>query len=247
VSKEITSPTSAQLLRASKPLILDVDDLRFNYGADEVLSDISFCVHESDFIGLIGSNGAGKTTLLEIILGLKKPTSGTVKLGKNVTIGYVPQQRNQYSGAVPISVLEVVTLGSKGDKNIARKALAEVDMAEYQSKRFKELSGGQQQRVFIAKALASQAKLLILDEPATGIDERAQEEFYAILRRLQKLGMTIMMVSHELDVVKKLVNRVMCINGTIVFDGEPQDFNPDEYLSTDYKQKHIMLHHGGKK
>lgn len=235
-------PTSEPLSLANKELLIDVDSLSVRFGAETVIDRISFCIHKGEFIGLIGPNGAGKTTLLKSVLGLLQPTSGKVKKG-SATIGYIPQRGAQYNALVPISVLEVVRLGAGGSKETAMRALQDVHMASVAHKRFNELSGGQQQRIFIAKALAGNTDILMLDEPATGIDERSQAEFYALLQSLHQKGITIVMVSHEVDTVLTLVTRVICINHAILYDGRPQHFEADEYMPSYYKARHLKLHH----
>lgn len=236
-----TSNISAPPSHASKPLV-DVDNLSVVYGSEAALDDVSFCIHQGEFIGLIGPNGAGKTTLLRTVLGLQVPTAGTVHR-EQATIGYVPQRGAQYSGTVPISVLEVVRLGANGSREAAARALARVRMESSADKRFTDLSGGQQQRVSIAKALAGNADVLILDEPAAGIDENSQIEFYDLLKELQAQGVTIVMISHEVDTVLKIVTRVICLNRTILYDGLPEHFEADKYLPRAYQQQHVRLHH----
>lgn len=205
------------------------------------MQDASLCVHDSEFIGLIGPNGAGKTTLLKSMLGLIPINRGTIHKHVN-RIGYVPQRNALYSGVVPMSVLEVVRLGG-GTAEDAQRALRQVRLGHVTNRRFSELSGGQQQRVAIAKALAANADLLILDEPTAGIDERSQSEFYDMLRDLQQKKITIIMVSHEVEVVLKLVTRVICINRSILYDGPPEHFEADIYLPHVYTQQHRKLHH----
>jgi zinc transport system ATP-binding protein len=221
---------------------VDVDNLTVRYGAEIALDRVSFCIHKGEFLGLIGPNGAGKTMLLRTVLGLVAPTTGHVRKSRAV-IGYVPQRGALYNGTVPVSALEVVRLGAKGSKVRAMQALAEVQLVDAAHARFNELSGGQQQRVAIAKALAAQADILILDEPATGIDERAQAAFYDLLRGLHQKGITIVMISHEVDAVLKLVTRVICLNRSILYDGSPQHFEADKYLPKAYKLRHLQLHH----
>jgi zinc transport system ATP-binding protein len=234
-------PTSARPLHANKELLVDVDNVSVKLGAETVIDRVSFCFHKGEFIGLIGPNGAGKTTLLRVVLGLTKPTTGKVRTAGEV-VGYVPQRGALYNAAVPMSVLEVVRLNA-GSRAAALRALEETGMQAVASKRFTELSGGQQQRVSIAKALAGNAELLILDEPTTGIDEQSQSEFYGLLQSLQQKGITIVMVSHEVDTVTKLVTRVICLNRSILYDGPPEHFEADKYLPSAYKAQHLMLHH----
>jgi len=177
------------------------------------------------------------------MLGLQTPTGGTVKRLHNAVIGYVPQRGNLYSGQIPISVLEVVKLGSRGSDEAARQALDAVSMLDMSHKLFTSLSGGQQQRVAIAKALASNPSMLLLDEPTTGIDEASQHEFYKILQSLQDRGLAIIIVSHDIDAVLNLVTRVICLNQTILYDGSPEHFESDKYLPSLYKAQHRLLHH----
>ncbi len=211
-------------------------------GNELVLDRVSMCVHGGEFIGLIGPNGAGKTTLLRAILGLQQITGGNVRRG-SAAYEYIPQRGNLYSGMVPMSVLDVVMLGSRGSRTVALEALQTVRLGGQAVKRFNELSGGQQQRVAIAKALAANADVLILDEPTTGIDEQSQHDFYALLSELRANGVTIIMVSHEVEAVLKLVTRVICINRTVLYDGTPEHFESDKYLPTVYSAQHQKLHH----
>jgi len=223
-------------------MLIDIDNVSIKFGNDFAIQDVSLCVHGGEFIGLIGPNGAGKTTLLRTLLGLTKPTNGTVDTDETV-IAYVPQRGNIYSSQIPISVLEVVTLGSQGDKKQATQALEKVGLANMAQKPFTELSGGQQQRVTIAKALASNPQIIILDEPTTGIDEAAQQAFYGVLKELQKQNITILIVSHDIDVVLNLVTRVICLNRTVVYDGVPENFKIEAYMPSVYNAQHRLLHH----
>lgn len=222
--------------------LLDIDNVTVAFGAERVLQDVSLCVHDGECIGLIGPNGAGKTTLLRVMLRLLQPTTGQVHR-PTVKAGYIPQRNAQYSAIVPISVMEVVQLGAQGSTVQALGALAAAQMQDAAHKRFTELSGGQQQRVAIAKALAAEAKLLILDEPTTGIDERSQAAFYTLLKDLRAQGMTIVMVSHDIDTVLSLVTRVICLNRTVLYDGPPEHFETDKYMPSYYKTRHRQLHH----
>lgn len=237
-----TLQISEKRLHANKRLLLDADNLSVHAGSELILDSVSLCVHAGEFIGVIGPNGAGKTTLLKSILGLIEPAKGSV-LTRQGSYDYVPQRGSLYSAIVPMSVLEVVMLGSRGSQGLAMEALESVRLEQYARKRFNELSGGQQQRVTIAKALAARADVLLLDEPTTGIDEHSQQEFYDILGVLQRKGLTILLVSHEVDVVLKLVTRVICLNRSVLYDGSPEHFEADKYLPQTYKQHHIKLHH----
>lgn len=233
MSNETISRTSEPRSNVANEVQLSVDNVSVSFGAEAVLRDVSFQVRRGEFIGLVGQNGSGKTTLLRAMLGLVKPNSGTIK-NHHAVIGYVPQRGQLYNGIVPISTLEVVKLGSKGDTTKARDALKSVGMGEYERHRFSELSGGQQQRVVIAKALASDANVLMLDEPTTGVDKASQTEFYNLLRHLHKEGRTIIIVSHDVDSILKLVSRVICLNRAVVYDGTPTLFDSKQHLRGDY-------------
>ncbi|HET9411905.1 MAG TPA: metal ABC transporter ATP-binding protein [Candidatus Saccharimonadales bacterium] len=224
-------------------MLIDADNIAVVFNAEPAIEDVSLCVHSGEFIGLIGPNGAGKTTLLKVLLGLQKPTRGTVRMVKKGGIGYIPQRTAMQHNQMPISVAEVVALGSNGNVLKAGNALQAVGLQDLAKKRFSELSGGQQQRVFIAKALAHEPSILVLDEPTTGVDEHSQQEFYHILQSLQSRGMTIIMVSHDVDTVLSLVTRVVCLNRSIVYDGPPEHFETDKYLPNLYTTKHRVLHH----
>jgi zinc transport system ATP-binding protein len=223
-------------------MLIDIDNISVRFGSDLAVQDVSLCVHSGEFIGLIGPNGAGKTTLLRTLLGLIKPTAGTINTDKTV-IAYVPQRGNLYNSQIPVSVLEVVMLGTHGNKQQAIDALTEVNLAGAIHRPFTDLSGGQQQRVIIAKALASEPQIIILDEPTTGIDEAAQSAFYEVLKTLQKQGITIIIVSHDIDAVLNLVTRVICLSRTILYDGPPEDFEADTYMPRLYNAQHRLLHH----
>jgi zinc transport system ATP-binding protein len=212
---------------------LSARDVGVTYGTEAVLNNISFQIRQGEFIGLVGQNGSGKTTLLRVLLGLIEPTEGSAE-SRDAVIGYVPQRGQLYNGIVPMSVLEIVGLGSKGNLTKAHKALKNVGMDEYERRNFSELSGGQQQRVVIAKALASDANVLILDEPTTGVDKASQAEFYNLLRQLHIEGRTIIMVSHDIDSAVKLVSRIICLNHTIIYDGAPAQFNAEHHLHSEH-------------
>ncbi len=227
---------------AHKQLLIDVDNLTVHIGGEVVLDTVSLCVHAGEFIGIVGSNGAGKTTLLRTILGFLRPTTGTISK-QDSRISYIPQNGNMYSSTVPMSVMEVVKLGSVGSTTLALEALAAVGLANIEHRRFTDLSGGQRQRVAIAKALASNPDILILDEPTTGIDERSQAEFYEILHGLQQRGIAIIIVGHEVETLVNHASRIICLNRSIVYDGPPELFDPQKHLPTFYKTQHHLLHH----
>jgi zinc transport system ATP-binding protein len=210
----------------SQPIV-EIRNVFFSYNGQEVLQDVNFDVAEGDFIAMIGPNGGGKTTLLRLMLGLLKPDQGSVRVLGMPTqkashhIGYVPQEVHG-NRSFPITALDVVLMGklepgkrfsrrSRQDREEAMEALARMDMADFGGRRIDELSGGQRQRVYIARALVTRPKLLLLDEPTASIDTRGQSEFFKLLKDINK-DVTILVVSHDLLVISTYVKSVACVN-----------------------------------
>jgi zinc transport system ATP-binding protein len=206
-------------------------NVRFAYGENPVLEDVSLEIHSSDFVALIGPNGGGKTTLLRIVLGLLRPDSGRVEVfgdsPANVRqrIGYVPQLA-RFDADFPATVREVVLTGrigharlgrrySEADRDAAEKALAEVELLELAKRPVGKLSGGERQRTLVARALATGPDLLLLDEPTASIDSRIERSFYELLARLNQ-RIPIVLVSHDLGFISAYVNRVACLNRRLV-------------------------------
>ena len=208
-------------------LAIEVSNLSAGYATEPVIQDINLSVKENDFFGIIGPNGGGKSTLLKVILGLLEPMKGTVlvygkppKIGRK-HIGYVPQYA-EHDKAYPISVGDVVLMGRRSvrgsspwysaeDKKAAAEAIKTVKMAEYKNRHISGLSGGQRQRVFVARALVSHPKILLLDEPTASVDQDMQESLYKLLKELNK-KIAIVLVTHDIGVVSSYVTRVACLN-----------------------------------
>lgn len=207
--------------------VIDLKDVWVSYGNTPVLEAVDLVVEDRDFLAIIGPNGGGKSTLLKVILGLIKPDRGSVRL-----LGDDPKKTRKYAGYVPqyissnldfpISVWEVVLMGCLGhkgpfrgynedDRKAAYEALKVVDMLDYRDRQIGELSGGQKQRVFIARSLVTRPRLLILDEPSTGIDSKRQREFYELLNRL-KSEIAILLVTHDMSALSVYVDKVACLN-----------------------------------
>lgn len=236
--------------------LIELEDINFRYENRIVLENIHFKVKEGEFWALIGPNGSGKSTLINIILGLLKPDQGTVKLfDKDIEqfhqrelIGYMSQKSNSFNSGFPATVLEVVRSGltrkkglfkrfTKSDDKKAIDALKIVRMEQFMNKNIGELSGGQQQRVFIARALAGEPKLLVMDEPTVGIDQQNVASFYTMLNRLNREhGIAILLVTHEIDLVTELASHVACLNRSIHFHGAQSDYHnmKDEEVSRWY-------------
>lgn len=211
--------------------VVEIENLSFSYNGQPVLQDVTLEIVERDFASVVGPNGGGKTTLLRLILGLLQPTRGTIRVfGQSPErgrrrIGYMPQ-RVEVDPRFPVSVMDVVLMGrlgvarvlgpfSRRDRQVAERVLAEVALGDLQRRHFSELSGGQRQRVLIARALAGDPELLLLDEPTASLDAGIESELMDLLQRLNE-RLTIIMVSHDLGFVSQFVKTVVCVKGQCV-------------------------------
>lgn len=237
--------------------IVKIKDLSVKFDGISILENNNFIVKENDFIGIIGPNGSGKTTLLKVILGLIKPSCGSVKVfGKDPVesrslIGYVPQL-NFFDTDFPINVWDTVLMGrlsktsmfkrfSDKDKRIAEEALLKVEMLEFKKKQVGKLSGGERQRVFIARALASQPKLLLLDEPTASVDPRIKVGIYDVLEEL-KQNMSIILVTHDMGVISSHVDKIACLNCQLFYHDSKEISK--ETLEKVYKCPVDIIAHG---
>lgn len=238
--------------------VVNIDNVSYRFNSALVLENISFTVDKGDFVGIIGPNGAGKTTLFRSMLGLLEDYQGRItffgediRKNRNILrkIGYIPQKNSTDQG-FPATVEEIVSLGitsRRPSKNKINHAIETVGLFDQKTKRIGELSGGQQQRVLIAKALANEPELLILDEPVTGIDLKTQNKFYVLLKKLNEENkITIIWASHDLDAVKKLANKIACVNRRLFFHGDATIFFENNELLKAYSestmQAHMQLH-----
>ena len=199
------------------------ENLAIGYGSEIIQNHITFEINEGSYVCVLGENGAGKTTLIKTLLGLIPCKGGKLEVHKglkNEGIGYLPQQ-GVIQKNFPTTVGEIVLSGrqnkvklfyTKSDKEEANRVMQEVGVYEYRGKRYSDLSGGQQQRVLLARALCVSDKLLVLDEPITGLDLKSQELFYDLVKKLNKKGMTIIMISHDSGVLDRGVTHVLCVN-----------------------------------
>lgn len=233
--------------------VVEINNLTVEYPGVRALDNVSFSIEQNDFLGIIGPNGAGKSTLFSCMLGLHPRYEGSIYFfGQNIRdskkylreVGYVPQ-KPVFEKNFPVTVREVVRMGlkQKSNENRVDRVLQDVWIHELDHKRIGELSGGQQQRVFIAKALVGEPKILILDEPVTGIDAQSTELFYGILRELnKKQNITIIWASHDLDAVNKLANKVACLDKTLFFHGISNEFFSNEELVKKYSEASMQKH-----
>ena len=222
--------------------ILEAEKISVEYEGTAVLKDISFRVAEGEYLAVVGENGSGKSTLIKAILGLVDLSSGSIRLDGGIKkggIGYLPQQR-EVQKDFPASVCEVVLSGclvsrrivtfyTPDDKRLALKNMELLDISDLKKRSFRDLSGGQQQRVLLARALCSAKTMLILDEPAAGLDPLISSEFYGLLGRLNKEnGMTIIMVSHDIEAAREYADSILHIGTGRYFFG-----SVSEYLRSD--------------
>lgn len=243
--------------------VIELEHVTVRYRDVVALEDVTLKVARGEFVALIGPNGSGKTTLLKVMLGLLKPVSGTVRLfgkppeqlnGEWKRVSYVPQIP-QTDPRFPIRVFDAVLMGryaqvgmmrrpAPADREAARKALEEVGMADLARRPIARLSGGQRQRVLVARALAAEPELLLLDEPTTGVDVGTTEGLFDLLESLHKRGMTVLVVSHDIGVVAQHVDQVACLNRRLVAHGRPQDVLTGDVLECMYGPEAAVVGHG---
>lgn len=229
-----------------KPAIL-LDRVSVKTGNKTIIEDVSISIKEGEFWGIIGPNGGGKTTLLRTIIGVVKPTNGKVEIFgmkphqaiKKGLVGYLPQQ---IKGIIPLSALDFVR--TAGNPELAEEALEMVGLRDKKELPFEKLSGGEKQRTLIAAVFSRKPKVLLLDEPNTGIDVVAQDSFYNLLRNLKHQGVTIVMVSHDVGVVTQFVDKVACLNKKLKYSGDPRNALDCNLLEELYGSKvEVFVHH----
>lgn len=231
---------------------INIQNASFSYKDELTLIKINLRVEKGRFLGILGPNGSGKTTLLKLILGLLKPQEGTVELlGVDIKkfslwnkIGYVPQRAGSENTSFPFSVQEIMEM-SKAREGMINRALKEVGMFPFKDKLLKELSGGQKQRVFIARALAKEPEILILDEPTVGVDVDSQSKFYDLLKKLnRKYNLTTVLVSHDTEVVAREVDEIACVNRKIICHGNAKNILKDKISEKMYGKSLSYIIHG---
>lgn len=241
--------------------VIELRNVSFAYGESPAVENISLQVDSGDFLGLIGPNGSGKTTLLHLMLGLLTPDTGSVSLfGEPVgkfeageRIGYVSQQATNRGGTMPITVRECVRMGrfahvghgriTATDHEITEEALETVGITDLADRQLNALSGGQRQRAFIARALASEADLLALDEPTVGVDAESRDEFYRLLASLNDTGITIVLIEHDIGVVTEQADHIACINTELYHHGDTDSFSQSDALRRAYGETGEVVHH----
>ena len=246
--RQTTNPHGRAVHRQDKP-ILEVDRLSVRYESGIALDQVSFHLHRGERVAVVGPNGAGKSTLFKVIAGVLEPSSGRASIagegpGGHICIAYVPQ-RSQVDRSFPVTVSDVVMMGrtskvgllrwpKRKDRELVRQALADVGMEAFSRRQISELSGGQQQRMFIARALAQEAELMLMDEPLNGVDVQSQEVIFGILDELRRRSVTILVATHDLDQAADRFDRVLLLNHRLLGFGAPQEVFTTERLLAAY-------------
>ncbi|QCC49155.1 metal ABC transporter ATP-binding protein [Halobellus limi] len=241
-------PTSESVEAEPGEPVAEFRDVEFGYAATPVLEDVSLRIDPGEYVAVVGPNGSGKSTLMKLLLGLLRPDRGEVRLfgepahgfDDGSRIGYVAQHASA-SKEMPITVREVVKMGrfphvgfrrlSDDDWAVVDDALETVGMSAFADRRITQLSGGQRQRAFIARALAGEADLLVLDEPTVGVDAESVEAFYELLEALNDDGITVLLIEHDLSAVTDHAERVICLNREVYFDGAVGEFVAGDALA----------------
>ncbi len=229
--------------------ILEASHITLRYNSRSALEDVSFRLVSGEWIAVVGPNGAGKSTLFKVIAGVLHPTGGEVTVaghhpGGHICIAYVPQ-RSQVDWTFPVTVADVVMMGRVGklgwlrhprrkDWEYVQQCLQVVGMAHLANRQIEELSGGQQQRMFIARALAQEAELMLMDEPLMGLDIPAQEDIFRIMDDLRQHQVTVMVATHDLNRAAERFDRVMLLNSRLLGIGQPEDVFTPELLQEAY-------------
>ena len=225
---------------------LTCENISLGYDNKTILSNLSFSVNSGDYLCIVGENGSGKSTLMRTMLGLQKPMSGEISLGdglKKGEIGYLPQQTDVQKN-FPASVKEIVLSGCQAraglrpfynnqEKEMAANAMKKMRIEEFSKRCYRELSGGQQQRVLLARALCATQKILLLDEPVSGLDPKVTAEMYELISELNKEGITIIMISHDIDVAISEASHILHICDKPFFGTK------EEYLKSELGSKFI--------
>lgn len=236
--------------------LLECKDLVLGYEGREICRNLNFTVHEGDYLCIVGENGSGKSTLMKTVLGLRPPMGGSVRFGEGLhrgEIGYLPQQ-TQVQRDFPASVREIVLSGCQNrcglrpfyrreEKRLAEENMAKLNLTALAGRCYRELSGGQQQRVLLARALCATRKLLLLDEPVTGLDPLVTAELYELVEELNRGGgITVVMISHDIHVALRYASHILHIGSR---GGQENFFGTrDAYRRSAVGQHYLRAQHG---
>ena len=227
-------------------------DLTLGYDAQVVARDLNFAVGKGDYLCIVGENGSGKSTLMKTLLGLKDPLGGKICFGdglKATDIGYLPQQ-TVVQKDFPASVKEIVLSGcqsrcglrpfyKKEEKDLAMENMERMGIMELENRCYRELSGGQQQRVLLARALCAAKEVLLLDEPVAGLDPIVTEQMYDLIEKLNKEGITILMISHDIGAALRYANKILHLGDSVFFGTKA------EYLESESGKSFLARQKGG--
>ncbi len=231
--------------------LMTCKDLCLGYDGHTLVKDLNFTVNAGDYLCIVGDNGAGKSTLMRTLLGLQEPVSGSITLGDGLRrqdLGWLPQQ-TPVQRDFPAAVGEVVLSGcqaregfhpfyTKADKTRAHEAMERMDILPLERRCYRELSGGQQQRVLLARALCAADKLLLLDEPVAGLDPMATSELYNLIGELNRSGMTILMISHDMNAALRYASHILHVGGSCFFGTK------DDYLKAGGARRYLQRRGG---
>jgi len=232
--------------------LLTVQDLSLGYDAHSIVEGLSFTVNAGDYLCIVGENGSGKSTLMKTLLRLQEPIGGQILIGdglKKNEIGYLPQQ-TVVQKDFPASVREIVLSGCQGrcglrpfytreEKHLAEENIRRMGIEKLANRCYRELSGGQQQRVLLARALCATRKLLLLDEPVSGLDPKVTAEMYDLISDLNREGITVIMISHDIEAALRYASHILHIGARIFYGTK------DEYLQSDTGKHFMMQQEGG--
>ncbi|MCR5174249.1 MAG: ABC transporter ATP-binding protein [Oscillospiraceae bacterium] len=232
--------------------LLTVQDLSLGYDAHSIVEGLSFTVNAGDYLCIVGENGSGKSTLMKTLLRLQEPIGGQILIGdglKKNEIGYLPQQ-TVVQKDFPASVREIVLSGCQGrcglrpfytreEKHLAEENIRRMGIEKLANCCYRELSGGQQQRVLLARALCATRKLLLLDEPVSGLDPKVTAEMYDLISDLNREGITVIMISHDIEAALRYASHILHIGARIFYGTK------DEYLQSDIGKHFMMQQEGG--
>ncbi len=239
-----------KLLDVKRKTLISLRNVTYSSDGIIILENINFDIEEGCYLGIIGPNGAGKTTLLKLILGILKPTSGEIKIKglspeeylKKQSIGYLPQRISQSLFEMPITVEELIRSGIfSPSEDLVNWALNLFNIYSLRKKSLRQLSGGERQKAFLARALVAKPKILLLDEPTTGIDPQARDELLEILERLNsEYGISLLVVTHDIATFAHESKCILCLNRKVVCLGEPQGILKEEYMKLLYPTHNVF-------
>ena len=234
--------------------LVSVDKITCSYGGQPVLVDVDLELLPSDFVGVVGPSGSGKTTLLRALLGTVVPIEGSIARARDLSVAYVPQVET-IDWNFPITVGECVLIGRSSGRRLpwagrdeklqVSEVLERLGIATLEKRHIRELSGGQQQRVFIARALMRRPRLLLMDEPTSGVDLKTRHEVMHLLAELNRGGLAILLTTHDLNGIAAHLPTLLCLNQEVIGYGPPRDVLTSDVLERTYGARMEVLQHAG--